>query len=361
MYVEDIDLLRMAELPFARAITSSGQSHSLTPETMERQLRRHADIARSAVEAAGAHSNIAATFTVVRGTVFREIERAAAAAEFVTVGRSGWSARRLGSVARSLVEAGTASILMVGEGGVRDPLAVVYDGSPAAERALALASALDGSGSRPITVIATGEQAANVCRFGSPSSFRHPFGGSRVSTRTSPAVGRENGAYPRLGLRENGGKVGYSRKTQYVGIPNKVKCRRRIHETQNQDENAEKVRGAQGAKRASREREQKAVAQRYGKEAGGDQPVTAAFEVLWPPSELGQHCGVSFAWPSGNVQSGPSESYLTGFHLRSVDGVICNLHGRVEACGAGLPSGIVIILGAANLIADGFSRRRATF
>ena len=160
MYVEDIDLLRMAELPFACAIASSGQTHPLTPESMERQLRRHADIARSAVEAAGAHSNIAASFTVVRGTVYREIERAAAGADFVTVGRSGWSARRLGSVARSLVEAGTASLLMVGEGGVRDPLAVVYDGSPAAERALALASALDGSGSRPITVIAMGEQAA---------------------------------------------------------------------------------------------------------------------------------------------------------------------------------------------------------
>jgi nucleotide-binding universal stress UspA family protein len=96
----------------------------------------------------------------VRGTVYREIDRAASAAEFVIVGRSGWSARRLGSVAHSLFEAGTASLLLVAEGGVHGPLAVIYDGTPASDRALALASALDGSDGRPITVVATGEQAA---------------------------------------------------------------------------------------------------------------------------------------------------------------------------------------------------------
>jgi nucleotide-binding universal stress UspA family protein len=167
MYVEDIDLVRTAELPFARAITHSGQSHPLTPETMQRQLNRHADMARNAVEAVGMRRKLVWSFSVVRGTVYREIARAASVAEFVTVGRSGWSfhsGKQLGSVARSLAEGGTTSLLLVGEDGVQDPLAVIYDGSPSSDRALALATALDGSGSFPITVIVVGVSAMEQLR-----------------------------------------------------------------------------------------------------------------------------------------------------------------------------------------------------
>jgi nucleotide-binding universal stress UspA family protein len=162
IYVEDIDLVRTAELPFARVITTSGQPQSLTPEMMQRQLDRQADIARNAVEAAGIRCNISWSFSVVRGAVYGEIARAASLADFVTVGRSGWSAllgKQLGSVSRSLLEAGTTSLLMVGEGGIRAPLAVVYDGSPSSDRALALAVALDGSNSNPIIVVVVGGPA----------------------------------------------------------------------------------------------------------------------------------------------------------------------------------------------------------
>jgi nucleotide-binding universal stress UspA family protein len=161
MYVEDINLIRAAELPFARAITSSGQSLPLTPETVQRQLNRYADVARNAVEAAGLRCNLSWSFSVVRGTVPSEIVQAASVADFVTVGRSGWSAESaatqpLGSVTRSLVEAGTTSLLMVGERGLRGPLAVIYDGSPSSDRAVALAEALNGDGPWPITAISVG-------------------------------------------------------------------------------------------------------------------------------------------------------------------------------------------------------------
>ena len=160
MYVEDIDLVRTAELPFASAISSFGKSCALTPEIMESQFRRQAGKARDAVEAAGTRSRIAWSFSVVRGAVFREIERAASTADLVAVGRSGWSAstgRRLGSVTRALVETGATSLLMVADGGLRGPFAVLYDGSPSSERALALAIALDERSSHPITVSALGD------------------------------------------------------------------------------------------------------------------------------------------------------------------------------------------------------------
>lgn len=161
MYVEDINLLRTAQLPFASAVGASGKPHPLTVDTLEHQLRRHAEIARRAVEAAGARSHVIWSFAVARGTVLEEIARAAAAAEIVTVGRAGWFPRgtRLGSITRSLLERGTASLLMVEKIGVEAPLAVVFDGSPAAQHALALAAALTADQPFPITVLLAGRSA----------------------------------------------------------------------------------------------------------------------------------------------------------------------------------------------------------
>jgi nucleotide-binding universal stress UspA family protein len=161
MYVEDINLLRTAELPFASAIGASGKPHPLTVDALERELRRQAEIARRAVEAAGARSHVVCSFAVARGTVLEEIVRAATAAEIVTVGRTGWSRRgtRLGSVTRSLLEEGTASLLMVEKNDVEGPLAVVFDGSPAAHRAMALAAALTADQPSPITVLLAGKSA----------------------------------------------------------------------------------------------------------------------------------------------------------------------------------------------------------
>jgi nucleotide-binding universal stress UspA family protein len=162
MYVEDIDLLRAAQLPFVRVIGTSGQAHPFTPDLIEQQLRRRAEIARNAVKTAGTRANVTASFSVVRGTVSREIARAAGEAEVVTVGRTGWSASAgsgLGSVARALLEGGTTSVLMVEKSDTHQPITLIYDGSPSAERALNLAIALDGTRENALTVILTTQAA----------------------------------------------------------------------------------------------------------------------------------------------------------------------------------------------------------
>ncbi len=51
----------------------------------------------------------------------------------------------------------------------------------------------------------------------------------------------------------------------------------------------------------------------------------------------------------------PAQSYLRDFIYGGVDGVITTFAVVSGVAGAGLASGIVIILGAANLLADGFS------
>jgi nucleotide-binding universal stress UspA family protein len=203
MYVEDINLMRTAALPFACAITSTGQSQPLTPEAMEGLLRRHADIARSAVESAGVRSNIAWSFSVVRGTVHQEIMRAASLAEFVAVGRSGWSqfqSGRIGSVVRSLIDSGATSLLMVAKGGIREPLALIYDGSPCGERAIALAAALNGKGQHPVTVVSDFSAAEKLKTeipshwriiAASPEDFRNAIRNSDAKTVLIPATAFE--------------------------------------------------------------------------------------------------------------------------------------------------------------------------
>jgi VIT1/CCC1 family predicted Fe2+/Mn2+ transporter len=55
------------------------------------------------------------------------------------------------------------------------------------------------------------------------------------------------------------------------------------------------------------------------------------------------------------LEAGPPQSYLRDFVYGGVDGVITTFAVVSGVAGAGLDSSIVVILGAANLLADGFS------
>jgi VIT1/CCC1 family predicted Fe2+/Mn2+ transporter len=55
------------------------------------------------------------------------------------------------------------------------------------------------------------------------------------------------------------------------------------------------------------------------------------------------------------LRAGPPHSYLRDFIYGAVDGVVTTFAVVSGVAGAGLPSNIVIVLGAANLAADGFS------
>lgn len=146
MFVEDADLLRSADLPFARTVTIYGESRPWDREEIQRHIERQAGIARRAIERISAGKRVTWSFSVVRGRVPAELLAAAAGADVVTIGRGGWSFRgraRLGSITRLLVEGSTASILLVEEGHrFGHPLAVLYDGSPESLRALTLAASI---------------------------------------------------------------------------------------------------------------------------------------------------------------------------------------------------------------------------
>ncbi|MCG8449304.1 MAG: VIT1/CCC1 transporter family protein [Pirellulales bacterium] len=61
------------------------------------------------------------------------------------------------------------------------------------------------------------------------------------------------------------------------------------------------------------------------------------------------------------LQQGTRSSYLRDFIYGSIDGTVTTFAVVSGVAGAGLPSGVVIILGLANLLGDGFSMAASNF
>lgn len=61
------------------------------------------------------------------------------------------------------------------------------------------------------------------------------------------------------------------------------------------------------------------------------------------------------------LKAGPRHSYLRDFVYGAVDGIVTTFAVVSGVAGAGLPSGVVIVLGAANLAGDGFSMAVSNF
>jgi VIT1/CCC1 family predicted Fe2+/Mn2+ transporter len=61
------------------------------------------------------------------------------------------------------------------------------------------------------------------------------------------------------------------------------------------------------------------------------------------------------------LAAGPTHTYLRDFIYGSIDGAVTTFAVVAGVAGAQLPSGIVLILGAANLLADGFSMAVGNF
>jgi VIT1/CCC1 family predicted Fe2+/Mn2+ transporter len=64
---------------------------------------------------------------------------------------------------------------------------------------------------------------------------------------------------------------------------------------------------------------------------------------------------------SRRLQQGPDHSYLRDFIYGAIDGAVTTFAVVSGVAGAGLSSGIVIVLGIANLVGDGFSMAASNF
>lgn len=172
LFVEDADLLRLADSPFLREIGSfSTARRTVGMGQLERQFRAQANqLRRTLMQLAGTRP-ISWRFQVTRGTVAREIAKATTDSDLVILDKAGWSSmqpRRLGAVSRSFLPLAPNLTLMVqGDTLLHLPLYLVYDGSAASQRALMATARLlrENIGQLTILLAATDrEHAAQLQR-----------------------------------------------------------------------------------------------------------------------------------------------------------------------------------------------------
>lgn len=169
LFIEDINLIRLASLPFARQISyPSGAEESLDPGRLERELKVRGEHARKALAAAAERAQRPWSFRTVRGEITAEILTAAEPADVVFWGKAGWSPpqpRFLGSAALG-IPAGAPGALLLAQHGIihtGERALAVYDGSQCSLQALKTAMHLAATRGHHLTVflLADASEAAD--------------------------------------------------------------------------------------------------------------------------------------------------------------------------------------------------------
>jgi len=147
IFVEDINLIRSASLPFTREVTSAtALARRMPPGELQQLLERQAQSVRGVLAQAASALSLQWTFQVVRGAPLVSVLDAMQVLDLAVFGHLGRFATQLAASAAPPA---------------RQPVMVVYDGSPAAERALDAAAAL-ADGMRCGLVVALLDTAGNA-------------------------------------------------------------------------------------------------------------------------------------------------------------------------------------------------------
>ena len=147
LFVEDINLIHLAELPFAREVSASTHTaRQLTLADMEKQLSGQVRRLRQMVDQAALQSQLAVEFKVLRGPVASELCMAVQQMDLLIVGKNTQLLRhseKLGSITRDMLTGSKCSLLLLQHGAsLERPVAVVYTGSETSRRALQLGAQL---------------------------------------------------------------------------------------------------------------------------------------------------------------------------------------------------------------------------
>lgn len=169
LFVEDVNLLRLAGLPFAREVRSaSAHERPLSSAQMEQEMRALATKAQQAMAEVGGRMQLRWSFRVVRGQVDAELLAAAHEADMVTVGRARHdllSARsRLGATAREVAARAPRSVLLLRDGIPTSVVIVVYDDPATGNRLLELASRVIAAQAGRLTVALTADRPERAQR-----------------------------------------------------------------------------------------------------------------------------------------------------------------------------------------------------
>jgi nucleotide-binding universal stress UspA family protein len=169
LFVEDINLLRLAALPFARETRlTSATTRSLQNMDMERALRAEATRAQATLATVATRLNVRWSFQVTRGQVAAQVRAEAMETDLVALTFAGGAPTGLTHVAatiETLMRGAPCPLLMLPPGaGIHPPFVVIYDGSPASARALRLAAQLAQAEGQGVTVLLTANDPPVVWR-----------------------------------------------------------------------------------------------------------------------------------------------------------------------------------------------------
>jgi nucleotide-binding universal stress UspA family protein len=165
IYVEDINLLRLAEMPFASEFGQfSARRRKLDTGGLESQLRTRAERARLALIQRAETAGLTWAFRVVRGSIPEELIAATQETDLIILGQRGWSNfSQVGSTTQTIVTQARRLTLILREGiRLGQSVLAVYDGTAGAEEALRQAGALaqDRDGKLIVLLIAPDQEGA---------------------------------------------------------------------------------------------------------------------------------------------------------------------------------------------------------
>lgn len=158
LFVEDINLARLAALPFARELgLSSATRRPLQHVDVERVWRVGALRARTALSQAAARHRVHWSFRVVRGQAGAALVQLAARSDLVAVTLGGGAAGDTGSrmaVVESVLQQVPCPLLVRPAGvALHAPFVVLYEGTESSGHALRLATRLARDGGGEIVVL----------------------------------------------------------------------------------------------------------------------------------------------------------------------------------------------------------------
>jgi len=168
IFVEDINLIRLAGLPFAREIGRySAILRPIDKIQIERQLRAHSRWIESILASIAVEKNLQWSFRTFRGAITDELLSAARDTDLILLGRSGWSGRRrLGSTARQLaVQSPIQAMILSRQLSPRTKLLLIYDGSELSQKELEAARILGENIESPdVVLLAASSERADQLR-----------------------------------------------------------------------------------------------------------------------------------------------------------------------------------------------------
>jgi nucleotide-binding universal stress UspA family protein len=167
LFVEDINLIRIAEYRFVREIGFfSATVRHIDRRTIRWQIRGQAERAKRAMRRIADRYQLDWTFNISRGSIASELQSAAQEADLIILGRTGWSGgRRIGSTVLEMIASPPSHALILQQNIPREPsILVLYDGSEPAKQALKTAAAISRvrGGFLVVGVIAEDSQQAKA-------------------------------------------------------------------------------------------------------------------------------------------------------------------------------------------------------